>query len=76
MSQCWTTVKGLELRSLLACQAKMLPSAGWMIRRDAKAWHAAIALRCKDLTKGFKLCFHFVENPFFTNTELCKERVN
>ena len=27
----------------------------------------------QDLSKGFKLQFHFVENPYFTNTELCKE---
>ena len=27
----------------------------------------------EDLAKGFKLSFHFVENPYFTNTEITKE---
>ena len=27
----------------------------------------------QDLAKGFRLHFHFVENPYFTNTELSKE---
>lgn len=29
----------------------------------------------QDLAKGFKLAFHFVENPFFTNAVLEKEGI-
>ncbi|CAK9002051.1 unnamed protein product [Durusdinium trenchii] len=46
-------------------------------------WDEPVLEYCKDITKswiddsdlakGFKLSFHFVENPYFTNTELCKE---
>jgi len=46
-------------------------------------WDEPVLDYCKDITKswlddtdlakGFKLSFHFVENPYFTNTEITKE---
>lgn len=46
-------------------------------------WDEPVLEYCKDITKswldesdlakGFRLHFHFVENPYFTNTELSKE---
>ena len=32
-----------------------------------------VASNSQDISKGFKLIFHFVENPYFTNTELWKD---
>ena len=44
--------------------AVFLPHPSVMARHPPQA--------CEDLAKGFKLSFHFVENPYFTNTEITK----
>ncbi|OLP89751.1 Nucleosome assembly protein 1,1 [Symbiodinium microadriaticum] len=53
------------------------------LEEHIEEWDEPVLDYCKDITKawldeadiskGFKLIFHFVENPYFTNTELWKE---